>query len=66
MQGIETPVLWRLDRLHDVTEAGLATPPPEDWSLQDFASRSFGVWQNKRYDVALRFSPAAADRKSVV
>ncbi len=61
MQGVETPVLWRLDRLHDVTEAGPATPPPpEDWSLQDFASRSFGVWQNKQYDVALRFSPAAA------
>ncbi|OOL18926.1 hypothetical protein AL01_04135 [Bombella intestini] len=60
MQGVETPVLWRLDRLQDVTEAGPATLPPEDWSLQDFANRSFGVWQNKQYDVALRFSPTAA------
>lgn len=60
VQGMETPVLWRLDRLHDVTEAGLATLPPEDWSLQNFANQSFGVWQNQQYDVALRFSPIAA------
>lgn len=61
VQGANEPVLWRLDRLQNVTVGGgIATLPPTGWSLQDFASRSFGVWQNKQYDVALRFSPAAA------
>lgn len=61
VDGAENPVLWRLDRLHALQlERGMGFLPPEGWSLQEFASRSFGVWQNRQYKVALRFSAAAA------
>ena len=33
---------------------------PEGFSLQAYADRSFGIYQDAQEDVALRFSPAAA------
>lgn len=59
--GADAPVLWRLDRLSNLTEEGPASLPPKGWSLQHFANQSFGVWQADQHDVTLRFSPEAAN-----
>lgn len=55
------PVMWRIDRIE--TPGILATPggPPDDFSLQDYAHRSFGVFQEPTCDVVLRVFPAAAE-----
>lgn len=60
-EKIDTPALWRLDRISNLAEAGMACLPPPEWSLQEYANRSFGVWQDKQHKVALRFSPSAAN-----
>ncbi|MXV36850.1 MULTISPECIES: YafY family protein [unclassified Saccharibacter] len=61
VKGEEQPRLWRLDRMAALRGAeGIAQAPPEGWTIQDFAARSFGVWQGKQHRVGLRFSPIAA------
>jgi predicted DNA-binding transcriptional regulator YafY len=59
-RGMGTPVLWRLDRMVAPELGGAAVPPPEGWSIGDYAARSFGVFQEEPMDVVLRFSAAAA------
>ena len=60
--GTPEPVLWRLDR---ITEPQLLDSPSvvaEDFELEAFAARSFGVFQEPVEDIVLRVSPAAASR----
>jgi predicted DNA-binding transcriptional regulator YafY len=54
------PVLFRLDRMHDVEVTGEPGAPPEDFDLEAYAARSFGVFQEKAEDIVLRFDPSAA------
>lgn len=54
------PVLFRLDRMQDVEVADEAGAPPENFDLREYASRSFGVFQEELEDVVLRFDPSAA------
>lgn len=58
--GKAGPALWRLDRMNDITMTDMADPPPANWNIADFASRSFGVYQDEPQDIVLRFSPDAA------
>ena len=58
--GHERPVLWRLDRVLQPELGGAGWPAPPDWSIGDFAVRSFGVFQEQPEDVVLRFSADAA------
>lgn len=55
------PVTYRLDRMTNLRLTDTAGARPRDFDLDAYAARSFGVFQEKPYDVALRFSPEVAD-----
>lgn len=59
--GMTKPVLWRFDRIGDLELGEACGGAPEAFNLAKYAARSFGTFQEKREDIALRFSPAAAD-----
>ena len=52
---------WRLDRLKDVQVAEAMALPPGGFSLQAYADRSFGIYQDAPEDVELLFAPSAAE-----
>jgi predicted DNA-binding transcriptional regulator YafY len=54
------PRNWRLDRLRDVTVGEAAALRPEDFSLQAYADRSFGIYQDQPEDVQLLFAQGDA------
>jgi predicted DNA-binding transcriptional regulator YafY len=55
-----SPTVFRLDRILDLHVLPEAFTRPASFSLQEYAARSFGVWQEPPIDVTLRFSGAAA------
>ena len=55
------PRNWRLDRLGEVEVLDRPALRPDGFSLQAYADRSFGIYQDAQEDVGLRFSPAAAE-----
>ena len=59
--GVDEPRNWRLDRVRDVEVLERAGARPEGFSLQAYADRSFGIYQDAQEDVVLRFAPSAAD-----
>ena len=61
VEGLPEMRLWRLDRIVtvDLLDRGFARR--EDFSLSDYAARSFGVFQEEPIDVVLRFAPEAAE-----
>lgn len=59
--GVDEPRNWRLDRLSRVEVLPRLGARPQGFSLQAYADRSFGIYQDAQEDVVLRFSPAAAD-----
>lgn len=59
--GVDEPRNWRLDRVRDVEVLERAGSRPEGFSLQAYADRSFGIYQDAQEDVVLRFAPGAAD-----
>jgi predicted DNA-binding transcriptional regulator YafY len=54
------PVLFRLDRMHDLEITNEPGAPPETFDLEAYAARSFGVFQEEAEDIVLRFDPSAA------
>jgi len=65
--GMARPVLWRFDRIGDLELGEACDGPPEGFSLEAYAARSFGAFQEKREYIVLRFSPeAAADARRFV
>ena len=60
-EGEGEPRNWRLDRLRDVSVSDAAAFKPEDFSLQAYADRSFGIYQDDPEDVELLFAKGAAD-----
>lgn len=48
---------WRLDRILDIEVLETAGAAPETFSLGDYASRSFGIYQDEMHDVVLRILP---------
>jgi predicted DNA-binding transcriptional regulator YafY len=55
------PRNWRLDRIHEVAITERAGARPADFSLQDYADESFGIFHDDVEDVLLRVTPAGAD-----
>lgn len=62
--GKDQPALWRFDKIHSLEVNGQAALPPAEWSLSDFAARSFGVFQEEPQHIRLRFTPEAASDAS--
>jgi predicted DNA-binding transcriptional regulator YafY len=59
--GKPKPMNWRLDRLRDMRVLDLHAAAPADFSLRDYANRSFGIFQAEIEDVVLRILPAGAN-----
>ena len=55
------PRNWRLDRLGDVQVLDRPALRPDGFSLQAYADRSFGIYQDAVEAVALRFDAEAAE-----
>jgi predicted DNA-binding transcriptional regulator YafY len=55
------PRNWRLDRIHEVAVTERAAARPADFSLQDYADESFGIFHDDVEDVVLRVTPAGAE-----
>jgi predicted DNA-binding transcriptional regulator YafY len=55
------PRNYRLDRIEGLQVLDRAAAAPEDFSLQDYAGRSFGIYQGEVEEIVLRVSPEAAD-----
>jgi predicted DNA-binding transcriptional regulator YafY len=54
------PVLFRLDRMHDLEVTDEPGAPPGSFDLDAYAARSFGVFQEEAEDIVLRFDASAA------
>jgi predicted DNA-binding transcriptional regulator YafY len=52
---------WRLDRVRSLQVLDTAAAPPPDFNLQDYAARSFGIYQDQLEDVVLRVMPHGAE-----
>jgi predicted DNA-binding transcriptional regulator YafY len=61
VEGLPELRLWRLDRIVSVDLLDRGFQRREDFSLADYAARSFGVFQEEPIDVVLRFAPEAAE-----
>jgi predicted DNA-binding transcriptional regulator YafY len=55
------PRNWRLDRIHDVEVLPTAAVRPKDFSLQDYADESFGIYHDAVEDVVLEITPQGAE-----
>lgn len=56
------PRTWRLDRMEKLHALDVPGGPPEDWSLQAFTARSFGIYQEPETShVVLHVWPEYAD-----
>lgn len=54
------PRTWRLDRVRDIAVSETPGARPADFSLQAFAERSFGIYQDEVEEVLLRITPEGA------
>lgn len=62
VDGKDIPVLWRLDRMIEPGPSEEEVQIPEDFSLEAYYSRSFGVFQGEEdVSVTLRILPHAVD-----
>jgi predicted DNA-binding transcriptional regulator YafY len=59
--GGTSPRTWRLDKMEEVRVSDETGGAPEDFSLQDFADQSFGIYQDAVEEVVLRVLPQRAD-----
>ena len=60
VEGEGDPRTWRLDRMRQVEALDRSAPPPADFSIQDFADLSFGIYHDAVEDVVLRIDAARA------
>jgi predicted DNA-binding transcriptional regulator YafY len=59
------PMLFRLDKMTGPVALNKPAWPDEAFNLEEFAARSFGVFQEDPQDVVLRFDSTAYDEASV-
>jgi predicted DNA-binding transcriptional regulator YafY len=59
--GDTAPVNWRLDRIEKLEVLEAFAPRPESFSLTEYASRSFGIFQDEVEEVVLEVTPGGAD-----
>ncbi len=55
------PRNWRLDRIADIAVTDRAATKSDDFSLQDYADQSFGIFHDDTEDVVLQVTPAGAE-----
>ena len=55
------PRNYRLDRIEGLEVLETTAAPPEGFSLQDYANRSFGIYQGQVQEIVLRAAPEAAE-----
>jgi predicted DNA-binding transcriptional regulator YafY len=55
--GAEEAVNWRLDRIEAPEVLDTAAAPPPEFSLSEYANRSFGIYRDAVEDVVLRILP---------
>ena len=55
------PRNYRLDRIEGLQVLDVAAAAPEAFSLQDYAARSFGIYQGEVEEIVLRVAPQAAE-----
>lgn len=60
-KGSETIRNYRLDRVEDLLLLDAVATPPADFNLEDYAAKSFGVFQGPTSEVVLKVLPAAAE-----
>jgi hypothetical protein len=46
----------------NVRDSGVVGCPPEDWDLDAWMARSFGIWQEADHDIVFRILPHATER----
>lgn len=61
VDGLPGMRLWRLDRMVSADLLDRGFQRREDFSLSDYAAKSFGVFQEEPINVVLRFTPEAAE-----
>jgi predicted DNA-binding transcriptional regulator YafY len=61
VEGLPEMRLWRLDRIASVDLLDRGFARREEFSLEEYAVASFGVFQEEPMDVVLRFAPEAAE-----
>jgi predicted DNA-binding transcriptional regulator YafY len=59
--GSQEPRNFRLDRIEDLEVVETAGTAPDSFSLQDYAARSFGIYQGEVEDIVLQVLPQAAE-----
>jgi predicted DNA-binding transcriptional regulator YafY len=59
--GSQEPRNFRLDRIEDLEVLETAGTAPDSFSLQDYAARSFGIYQGEVEDIVLQVLPRAAE-----
>lgn len=55
------PVFYRLDRMTGVKVSDRAGIIPADFDVDQWMSKSFGIWQGDEYEIELRANPEVAD-----
>lgn len=58
----DPPYTFRLDRMSCVRESGIVGCPPDDWDLDGWMARSFGIWHEEGHEIVLRIQPQAVER----
>lgn len=58
--GKKKPVLFRLDRVQNFVLMERAGVPPADFDIEEYANRSFSVFQEQPEQITLIFDPSAA------
>ena len=56
------PVPYRLDRMSTVRMSNQPGCVSEDWNLDAWLARSFGIWREDGHDIVLSVAPAASER----
>jgi predicted DNA-binding transcriptional regulator YafY len=60
-RGTLEPRNWRLDRIRGLEVLENTASAPENFNLQDYAARSFGIYQGDLEEVVLRVLPTGAE-----
>ncbi len=58
----EPPHTFRLDRMAAVRVSDMVGYPPDDWDLDAWLAKSFGVWHEPGHDIILRIHPWAVKK----
>jgi proteasome accessory factor B len=58
----DDPFIYRMDRMQDVRVSETVGSAPEDFDLDAWLSKSFGIWREAEHEVTIRILPHAAAR----